>query len=146
MRGVRPPMRMSSLIMYLPLGFTSAEDGDAFADAGEVIEGELDVHGVGHGEEVEDGVGRAAEGGETVMAFSKALRVMMSRGRMFFLMRLRTAAPALRQSLALLLGDGGWAELLGRLMPRASMAVAMVLAVYMPPQEPGPGMAQDSTS
>ena len=26
-------------------------------------------------------------------------------------------------------------------MPRASAAVAMVLAVYMPPQAPGPGQA-----
>ena len=26
-------------------------------------------------------------------------------------------------------------------MPKASVAVAMVLAVYIPPQEPGPGMA-----
>src|SRR5690606_6787295 len=34
----------------------------------------------------------------------------------------------------------------GRLMPSASMADAMVLAVYMPPQEPGPGMAVSSTS
>ena len=37
-------------------------------------------------------------------------------------------------------------ELLGRLMPKASMAQAMVLAVYMPPQEPGPGIAQLSIS
>ena len=34
-----------------------------------------------------------------------------------------------------------WAELFGRLIPRASIAEAMVLAVYMPPQEPGPGIA-----
>ena len=31
------------------------------------------------------------------------------------------------------------AELFGRLMPSASMAEAIVLAVYMPPQLPGPG-------
>jgi len=29
----------------------------------------------------------------------------------------------------------------GRLIPIASIALAMVLAVYMPPQEPAPGMA-----
>jgi hypothetical protein len=38
------------------------------------------------------------------------------------------------------------AELLGRLMPMASIADAIVLAVYMPPQEPGPGIAVDSIS
>src|SRR6202011_104174 len=37
------------------------------------------------------------------------------------------------------------AELLGKLMPSASIAEAMVFAVYIPPQEPGPGIAQDST-
>ena len=36
------------------------------------------------------------------------------------------------------------AELLGRLMPSASIAEAIVLAVYMPPQEPGPGIAHAS--
>jgi hypothetical protein len=29
----------------------------------------------------------------------------------------------------------------GKLMPKASIADAIVLAVYIPPQEPGPGMA-----
>ena len=32
-------------------------------------------------------------------------------------------------------------ELYGRLRPRASKAALMVLAVYMPPQDPLPGMA-----
>ena len=59
------------------------------------------------------------------------------------LSRASTAAPARWQSSFLALETAFWAELLGRLMPRASMALAMVLAVYMPPQEPGPGMAQD---
>ena len=35
-------------------------------------------------------------------------------------------------------------EAKGRLMPRASKAELMVLAVYMPPQEPLPGMARRS--
>ena len=39
-----------------------------------------------------------------------------------------------------------WAELFGRLSPSASMAEAMVLAVYMPPHEPAPGQACDSRS
>src|ERR1039458_3925453 len=80
----------------------------------------------------------------TVMAFSRAFFVMMSSGRMFFFNISITQAPARRQS-SILAGEMAfWAELLGRLMPRASMALAMVLAVYMPPQEPGPGMAQRS--
>ena len=34
--------------------------------------------------------------------------------------------------------SAGVEEEYGRLMPRASIAVAMVLAVYIPPQAPGP--------
>ena len=80
----------------------------------------------------------------TVMAFSKAFLLRMSRGRRPFLSMSSTTAPARRQSSFFAGETAFWAELLGRLMPRASMALAMVLAVYMPPQEPGPGMAQDS--
>ena len=39
-----------------------------------------------------------------------------------------------------------WALLPGRLIPIASIALAMVLAVYMPPHEPGPGIAQEVMS
>ena len=38
------------------------------------------------------------------------------------------------------------AELLGRLSPIASIAHAIVLAVYIPPHDPGPGIAQRSIS
>ena len=79
------------------------------------------------------------------MAFSKAFFVMISRGLMPSLMRLSTAAPASKQSRILSSEMAAWAELLGSDMPSASIALAMVLAVYIPPQEPGPGMAQDST-
>ncbi len=81
----------------------------------------------------------------TVMAFSNASRVRMSRGLMSRSSSLSTASPAARQSSSLSLSSAFWAELPGRLMPRASMALAMVLAVYMPPQEPAPGIASSST-
>ena len=38
------------------------------------------------------------------------------------------------------------AELFGRLIPMASIAEAIVLAVYIPPQEPAPGIDLDSIS
>ena len=57
-----------------------------------------------------------------------------------------TASPAWRQSRFLSSDTAACALELGRLMPRASMAQAIVLAVYMPPHEPGPGMAQRSMS
>ena len=83
---------------------------------------------------------------QVVIAFSKALRVIMSRGLMSFSSRLITAAPAISQSLRLASPTAVCAELPGRLMPSASIALAMVLAVYIPPQEPAPGMAYFSTS
>jgi len=82
----------------------------------------------------------------SVIAFSKAARVMMSRGRMSRSSRCITASEARRQSAFLSSETAAWAELSGRLMPSASMAEAIVLAVYMPPQEPGPGMAHCSTA
>ncbi len=57
-----------------------------------------------------------------------------------------TAAPARRQSSSFAGEMASCAELLGRLMPSASIALAMVLAVYMPPHEPGPGIARCSRS
>ena len=59
----------------------------------------------------------------------------------------RTAAsPARRQSSTLVAETASCAELFGRLMPSASIAEAMVLAVYMPPQLPAPGIEVHSTS
>jgi len=57
----------------------------------------------------------------------------------------RAAAPARRQSSFFSAEMAICAEELGSESPRASMAEAMVLAVYMPPQEPGPGIEQVST-
>ena len=59
------------------------------------------------------------------------------------LSRLSTAAPASRQSFFFAGLIAAWALLPGRLIPIASIALAMVFAVYMPPHEPGPGMAQE---
>ncbi len=82
----------------------------------------------------------------TVMAFSKASRVMISSGLISFSSRFMTAAAARRQSSFLCSETASWAELFARLIPSASMAEAIVFAVYMPPQAPGPGMAVCSTS
>src|SRR5215469_18736306 len=80
----------------------------------------------------------------TVMAFSNASLVMISDGRIPRLSRFTTAAPAAAESFSFSFETAACAELLGRLIPNASIAEAIVLAVYIPPQEPGPGIAQDS--
>ena len=81
----------------------------------------------------------------TVIAFSKARRVMICRGTMPRSIRFTTAAPAREQSSRFCPETASCAELFGKLMPSASMAEAMVLAVYMPEQDPGPGMEVRST-
>ena len=82
----------------------------------------------------------------TVIAFSKDSLVRMSEGRMPVRSNSTTAAPARVQSESLSLEFANCAELSGRLKPRASMADAIVLAVYIPPQEPSPGIEHDSIS
>ena len=80
----------------------------------------------------------------TVMASSKASLVKMSEGFNPSFNILTTARPASSMS-AFFSGDSaGWEEEPGRLMPSTSMAAAMVLAVYIPPQPPGPGQALHS--
>ena len=82
----------------------------------------------------------------TAIAFSNALRVMIWRGRSC----VRTACATTRADSAALsifsASSAAMVEEYGRLMPIASMAEDIVLAVNMPPHEPAPGHAWRSTS
>ncbi len=75
----------------------------------------------------------------STMAFSNASRVMMSLGLISFSRRFFMASPALKHSSSFFSSIAGVDELYGRLMPIASIAEAIVLAVYIPPHAPGPG-------
>ena len=101
---------------------------------------------VGHGDEVEHGVGRAAERddeGDGVL--EGLLGHDVGAGVMPRLIRCIDGGTGVEAVHELFVRHGGSApRLFGRLMPRASMALAMVLAVYMPPHDPGPGMAHRS--
>ena len=61
MSGRMPPMATSSDMRYLPLGLRSASTGTRLPMRGEVVDGEFHAGGVGHGEQVQHGIGRAAE-------------------------------------------------------------------------------------
>mmetsp|Transcript_27655 Transcript_27655/g.110745 ORF Transcript_27655/g.110745 Transcript_27655/m.110745 type:complete len:383 (-) Transcript_27655:695-1843(-) len=77
-----------------------------------------------------------------VIAFSKAARVMICRGVMFFSRSVRIAAPARsRHSPSFSSESAGDDDEYGSAMPSASIAEAMVFAVYMPPHAPRPGHA-----
>ncbi len=75
------------------------------------------------------------------MAFSNASRVMISRGFRSCSNSERIARPARRHSSILPGSVAGMEELYGSDMPIASIAEAIVLAVYIPPQAPAPGQA-----
>ena len=77
----------------------------------------------------------------TVTAFSKALRVMMSDGRMLFSSSRLMAGPTFAISSRFACDTAGLDDEYGSDMPMASTAEAMVLAVYMPPHDPAPGHA-----
>ena len=82
----------------------------------------------------------------TVMAFSNAFRVMMSRGKTPLFRRLSTAAPASRQSAFLSRKSRLGPSCSASSCPVLRWQMAIVFAVYMPPQEPAPGMAHASIS
>ena len=75
------------------------------------------------------------------MAFSKALAVIILEGVKSNRISSAIAAPTFKLSCFLSGWSAGREELPGKLIPIASMAEAMVLAVYIPPQAPGPGQA-----
>ena len=82
----------------------------------------------------------------SAIAFSNASRVITSRGLMSFSMQWRITSPARRHSSSLPGSVAGSDELYGSDMPIASIAEAIVLAVYMPPHAPAPGQAWRTTS
>ena len=140
--GRMPPMATSSDIKCFPLGFKSASTGTRLPMRVKSSSDSFTFAAWAMASRCSTALVEPPSAMTTVMAFSKAFFVRMSSGRDAALAACpRTAAPARRQS-SILAGEMAFcAELLGRLMPSASMALAMVLAVYMPPQEPGPGMA-----
>ena len=81
----------------------------------------------------------------TEIAFSIDLRVMISRGNILLRMALTRILPA---SSVFSPFSGATADMVEEyigLIPIASKAEDMVLAVYIPPQEPAPGQALRST-
>ena len=80
------------------------------------------------------------------MAFSKALAVTISLGLISFSIKCFSAFPTRSHSSFLSGLTAGLDELYGKAIPKASMAEAMVLAVYIPPQAPAPGQALRTTS
>ena len=140
-----PPMATSSDMRCLPLGFKSASTGTCLPILVKSSSAELHAGGIRHGQQMQHRVGRTAQRDDHRDGIFKRLarHDVAAVGCRAGAGRPPPRRPC-RQSFFFALDTAACAELFGRLMPRASMALAMVLAVYIPPQEPGPGIAQDS--
>ena len=76
-----------------------------------------------------------------LIAFSSDSFVMTSKGLISFSSNNRIASPALIDSNFFASPVAGFDELKGKVIPKASIAEAIVFAVYIPPQAPAPGQA-----
>ena len=74
-------------------------------------------------------------------AFSIDFLVIISLGFISFLIKFKIELAIIFFSFDLSLLTAGFDELYGSDIPMASIADDMVLAVYIPPQAPGPGQA-----
>ena len=140
-RGCIPPIFTNSDIIYFPLGLRSPKTGTflpilvksfnsnfipiAFAIASKCKTAFVDPPKVI----------------VTVMALINAFRVIISFGVIFFSNKFFIALPEFIQSKFLSLEIAACEELPGKLIPNASTAEAIVFAVYIPPHDPGPGIA-----
>jgi len=140
----------------LATGFDVGKEGDSVRDILEVIDSEFNTDRVGHRDEMQYGIGGTAKdhrenlqninmrkGKKNVkkkmkglrlcltMAFSNADRVMISRGRMFFSRRPYITGPTAAHSSCFSFDSAGKEDDPGKVMPSASIALAIVLAVYI---------------
>ena len=114
---------------------------NCLADPREIIESQFDICRGGNRQQVQHGIGRAAERdahGDRILERLAGHDLPRPDAA---LDQLDDGRPGAGAVLAFVIEIASCAELLGRLIPSASIADAMVFAVYMPAQEPGPGIA-----
>ena len=134
-----PPMRSTSNITCLPNGLTSARCGTFAPMRLKSASDSLTSASWAIASRCSTALVEPPNAITTAIAFSNASLVKMSRAVMprrsspTTASPLRRAYPSRRRSVA------GGAALPGSDMPSASAALAMVLAVNMPPQAPSPG-------
>ena len=126
---------------YWPCGFVSARCGTRAADPVEVVELELDPGLVGDGQQVEHGVGRAAERHDDGDGVLEGLLGHDLAGPDPGLEQLDHGPTGLVGEVVAPAVDGRRAELPGSDMPIASATDAIVLAVNMPAHDPSVGQA-----
>ncbi len=139
-------MRTKCDMLYFPLGFKSQRTGTRFPISVKSSRQRFTPAECAMARRWRQALVEPPKVITTVIAFSKAFLVIISDGRIFFSIRLTTASPASLASFFFSSEIASWAELSGKLIPKASIADDIVFAVYIPPHEPGPGMALFSIS
>mmetsp|Transcript_8323 Transcript_8323/g.26024 ORF Transcript_8323/g.26024 Transcript_8323/m.26024 type:complete len:215 (-) Transcript_8323:723-1367(-) len=137
-----PPMAWTSSMTYFPDGLRSARNG-VTSEMRWKSSNEMRTAGSWHARDIAIRCKTAfVDPPVTItirIAFSNAAFVMMSRGFKSSSSKFLIAAPAASHSACFSSESAGIDDEYGRDMPKASMAVAIVLAVYMPPHAPWPG-------
>jgi hypothetical protein len=128
------------------VGLGVGDVGDAGTHPVEVVEGQIDTGLVGDGQEVEHGVGRAAEGHDDGDGVLERLLGHDLAGPDVALQQSDHGLAGVEGTVVASAVDGGGDADPGSDMPMASATDAMVLAVNIPAHEPAVGQALCSMS
>src|SRR3990167_7238230 len=139
-----PPTLYKSYITYLPEGFKSARCGTFLLILSKSSKLKLTPTAWAIASRCKAEFVEPPNAITTVIAFSNAFFVIISFGVMFFSSIWTTYFEDSKHSPFFLGSSAGIEEEFGNDMPNASIAEAIVFAVYIPPQLPAPGHARHS--
>ena len=134
-------MLTNSAIEYFPLGFRSARTGVFLPILSKSLRERFNLASFAIARRCKTALVEPPRAITIVIAFSNDFFVTISLGFRSFLIQLIRAMEAFLVSVDFDFEIAVCAELLVNERPIASMAHAIVFAVYIPPQDPGPGMA-----
>ena len=139
-----PPTSWRSSITYCPDGFRSASSGTRALVASQSSRFSSSSNARAIAIMCNTALVDPPSAMVTTIAFSSDSRVTIRRGVKPSDSNISIIAPADTHSSTLAGSSAGVHDEYGRLKPIASMAVAIVFAVYIPPHAPAPGMAHDT--
>ena len=134
-------METNSAIEYFPLGFKSARTGVFFPILSKSFRESFILASFAMARRCNTALVEPPRAMTIVIAFSSDFFVTISLGFRSFLIQFISALAAFLVSVDFDFETAVCAELLVKDKPIASIAHAIVFAVYMPPHDPGPGIA-----
>ena len=134
-----PPTLCTSSMTYFPLGFKSAINGVLSLTAWKSSKVKVIPHACAIAIKCNTAFVLPPRAITMVIAFSKAALVMISLGFKSIFNKCLIAFPAKKHSSIFNGSSAGIVLEYGNVIPEASIADAMVFAVYIPPHAPAPG-------